>query len=211
EVQAALAEHAAVREVVVVGQRSPQGGTALVAYVVPSSPPSPEAGELRTFLLERLPSYMVPEAFVFLQRLPTMSNLKLDVTALPSPELSSPARSRGYVAPRNPIEEVLAGIWADLLARDEIGVEDDFFDLGGHSLLATRVISRVREAFRVDLALRDLFDRPTVADLARGVTAAEVQPGRSDKIARLLLQIQQMSNEERERALQQSRKQVEIR
>jgi acyl carrier protein len=123
-----------------------------------------EAEELRAHLRGRLPEYMVPAAFVALDALPLTPNGKLDRRALPAPEYA--AAEERYVAPRTPVEEVLAGIWAEVLRLERVGVEDSFFELGGHSLLATRVVSRVRELFGVELPLRALFEGPTVAELA---------------------------------------------
>ncbi|HEU0054786.1 MAG TPA: condensation domain-containing protein, partial [Longimicrobium sp.] len=132
----------------------------LVAYVVGDA----EAEALRDLLRRTLPEYMVPSAFVFLDALPLTANGKLDRKALPAPELAS-AKEK-YVAPRTPVEEVLAGIWAEVLRLERVGVEESFFELGGHSLLATRVVSRVRDVFAVELPLRALFEGPTVAALA---------------------------------------------
>jgi amino acid adenylation domain-containing protein len=119
---------------------------------------------LRAHLAERLPEYMIPAAFVLMDALPVNPNGKLDRKALPEPEFA-PAGEE-YVAPRTPVEEVLAGIWAEVLGVERMGVEESFFELGGHSLLATRVVSRVRELFGVELPLRALFEGPTVAEMA---------------------------------------------
>jgi acyl carrier protein len=123
-----------------------------------------EADGLRAHLRRSLPEHMVPAAFVVLEALPLTPNGKLDRKALPAPELASSEEK--YVAPRTPTEEVLAGIWAEVLRLERVGVKESFFSLGGHSLLATRVVSRVRELFGVELPLRALFEAPTVAELA---------------------------------------------
>ncbi|HEX5724950.1 MAG TPA: condensation domain-containing protein, partial [Longimicrobiaceae bacterium] len=136
------------------------GNRRLVAYVVGDV----EAGILREHLRRKLPDYMVPAAFVPLERLPLTPSGKVDRKALPAPELAS-AEER-YVAPRTPVEEVLAEIWAEMLRLERVGVTESFFELGGHSLLATRVVSRVRQVFGVELPLRALFEGPTVAELA---------------------------------------------
>ena len=164
EVEAVLVRHPAVREVAVESQKGPGGDLRLVAYVAPAVP-----GELRRYLEERLPRYMVPAAFVGLSALPRMPNGKVDRRALPVPE---PAAGRTSVAPGTPVEELLAGIWAEVLGADGIGVEDDFFELGGHSLLAARVVSRIRQALGVELPVRTLFEAPTVAGLAARLEAA---------------------------------------
>ncbi|HEX2092011.1 MAG TPA: condensation domain-containing protein, partial [Longimicrobiaceae bacterium] len=129
---------------------------------------APPAAELRGYLGERLPEYMIPAVWVVLEALPLTPNGKLDRGALPLPEGTG---GGAHVAPRTPTEERLAGIWAEVLGVERVGVHDDFFALGGHSLVATRVISRAREAFRVELPLRALFEAPTVAGLGERVDA----------------------------------------
>ena len=149
-----------VADCVVVAREDEPGEKRLVAYVVGDV----EARVLREHLLRELPEYMVPAAFVPLERLPLTPSGKLDRKALPAPE-PAPAEER-YVAPRTPVEEVLVGIWAEVLGLERVGVKESFFELGGHSLLATRVVSRVRQVFAVELPLRALFETPTVAALA---------------------------------------------
>ncbi len=162
EVEAALVQHAQVREAVVIA-REVAGAKALVAYVTGDA----TAEELRQLLRDRLPAYMVPSAFVRLAALPLTPNGKVDRRALPDPERElAPA---DLAEPRTPLEEVLAGIWEDVLDLPRVGIHDGFFDLGGHSLLATQVISRLRVACGVDLPLRALFETPTVAELALAV------------------------------------------
>ncbi|HEX9937525.1 MAG TPA: amino acid adenylation domain-containing protein, partial [Longimicrobium sp.] len=163
EIEGALRRSEGVADCVVVAREDAPGETRLVAYVVGGV----DAGALREHLLRELPEHMVPSAFVFLDALPLTPNGKLDRKALPAPDFA-PAQER-YVAPRTPAEEVLAGIWADVLRLERVGVEESFFELGGHSLLATRVVSRVREVLAVELPLRALFEGPTVAEMARAV------------------------------------------
>src|SRR6185295_10623740 len=160
EIEATLRRHAAVRECVVVAREDASGGTRLVGYIVGEADPD----ALRAHLRRSLPEYMVPSAFVFLDALPLTPNGKLDRRALPAPEYA--AAEERYVAPRTPVEEVLAGIWAEVLRLERVGANDHFFELGGHSLLATRVVSRIREVFGVEVPLRALFEGPTVAELA---------------------------------------------
>ncbi|HEV3051001.1 MAG TPA: amino acid adenylation domain-containing protein, partial [Longimicrobium sp.] len=160
EIEVRLAEHPEVREAVVLAREDVPGDRRLVAYVVGAA----RAEALRAHMRQSLPEYMVPAAFVPLDRLPLTANGKVDRKALPAPELGS-AEDR-YVAPRTPVEEVLAGIWAEVLRLERVGVEESFFELGGHSLLATRVVSRVRDVFAIELPLRALFEGPTVAELA---------------------------------------------
>ncbi|MFL6192561.1 MAG: amino acid adenylation domain-containing protein, partial [Thermoanaerobaculia bacterium] len=160
EVEAALAEHAEVREAVVAAPEI-GGLKRLVAYVVPAGQ-APEASDLKAFLEARLPAYMVPSHFVMLEALPMAAAGKVDRLALPLPEgrLDS---GEDFVAPRTPLEELVAGIWCEVLGLDRIGVHDNFWDLGGHSLLATRALARVNEAFGVELPLQALFKAPTIA------------------------------------------------
>jgi amino acid adenylation domain-containing protein len=168
EVEAALCEHPEVREALALAQGS-GADRRLVAYVVAAAPL--DGAELRAFLRGRLPEYMVPSAFVTLDAFPLTARGKVDRQALPSPD-AVPAAARVSVAPRDPIEEQLALIWAETLGVERVGATDDFFDLGGHSLLATRVISRVSQAFGVELSVARLFEASTVAALAPIVTAA---------------------------------------
>src|SRR6185436_9864530 len=163
EIEAALVAQPGVREAVVLAREEPRR---LVAYVVGDA----SADALRQALRERLPDHMVPAAFVMLAALPLTPNGKVDRKALPAPEQRGSAES--HLAPRTPVEEVLAGIWAELLGLERVGTADDFFALGGHSLLATRVTSRLRSAFGVELPLRDLFEAPKLADLAARVETA---------------------------------------
>jgi acyl carrier protein len=149
-------------------QRGERVETRLAAYVVPHGEVSWR--ELREHLRARLPEYMVPAAVVLLNEMPLTSSGKLDRRALPAPE-EVEGVGESYAAPRTAIEELLCGIWSDVLGLDQVGVESNFFDLGGHSLLATQVVSRVREAFGVELAVRSMFETPTVAGLAEQIEA----------------------------------------
>ncbi|MGW3202494.1 amino acid adenylation domain-containing protein, partial [Streptomyces sp. NPDC001118] len=166
EIAAVLARHEAVGQAAVVPREDGPGGTRLVAYVTVTAKELGESdlpAELRVFAGQFLPEYMVPSAVVVLDVLPVTPNGKLDRRALPAPELSGGVSARG---PRTVREELLAGLFAEVLGLSEVGVDDDFFALGGHSLLATRLVSRVRTVLGVELAIRDLFAAPTVAALA---------------------------------------------
>ncbi|MET0398889.1 MAG: non-ribosomal peptide synthase/polyketide synthase, partial [Longimicrobiaceae bacterium] len=165
EIEAVLCAHAEVREARVIVREDVPGEQRLVAYIVGGA----DAEALRDHLRRSLPEYMVPGGFVAMESLPLTPNGKLDVRALPAPEYG--AGEEHCVAPRTPTEEVLAGIWADVLGVDRVGVEEGFFDLGGHSLLATQVVSRARQAFGVEVPLRALFEAPTVAELAGRIEA----------------------------------------
>ncbi|HVG10759.1 MAG TPA: amino acid adenylation domain-containing protein [Thermoanaerobaculia bacterium] len=190
EVEAALAAVPGVRETAVILRDDLPAGPGLVAYVVGDGL---SAGEILPILRGRLPDHMVPGHFVFLRALPLTVNGKLDRRALPAPEGARPDLARAYVAPRTPLEKVLAGAWEEALGVDRVGVEDGFFDLGGHSLLATQMISWVRETFEAEVPLRELFERPTVAALATALKAASPD---AERTAELLLELSELSDEE---------------
>jgi acyl carrier protein len=184
------------------------GERRLVAYLVGRRPQRPApAAALREHLLGRLPDYMAPSAYVALDSLPLTPNGKLDRKALPAPGGES---GTVYVAPRTPVEEILCGIWAEVLGVERVGVEDDFFELGGHSLLITKVVSRVREVFRIELALRKLFDATTVTQLSNTIIENETRPGQTEKIARALKTIRSMPEEERRKLLAQKQHEVGV-
>ncbi|HSF41045.1 MAG TPA: amino acid adenylation domain-containing protein [Thermoanaerobaculia bacterium] len=166
EIEALLASHEAVREAVVLLREDLPGGRGLVAYVVPEAPGAAGTAELHDHLWQRLPSYMVPAAFVLLPALPLTPNGKVDRRALASLEVERPDPDGAPRAPRTPVEEIVAGICAEVLGLPEVGPDDNFFRLGGHSLTGAQVISRLCQVFRVDLPLRILFEAPTVAGLA---------------------------------------------
>jgi surfactin family lipopeptide synthetase A len=166
EIAAVLREHQMVEEAVVVCDEEQSGEKRLVAYVVAKESVDIDFGELRRHVQEKLPGFMIPALYSQLDALPLTVNGKIDYRALPPPDKSRPSMGDRHLAPRNDLEEALAGIWADLLRVNAVGVEDNFFELGGHSLLAMQIIYRVKERLRVELPLRALFESPTVAALA---------------------------------------------
>jgi amino acid adenylation domain-containing protein len=182
EIEGLLAQHSAVQESVVVVREDTPGDKCLVAYVVPkletqglhqdSANSSELVPQLRNFLSERLPQYMMPSAIVRLESLPIAPSGKVDRRSLPAPDMRQLRSEGSFVAPSTPVEEMLAGIWTEVLGLEKVGIHDNFFELGGHSLLATRVISQVRQVFEVELPLRRLFEEPTVAGLARDIERA---------------------------------------
>jgi thioesterase domain-containing protein/acyl carrier protein len=165
EVEAALTEHEAIRQAVVKAVPGPTGGPRLVAYLVSAIDPPPPPGALRRFLLERVPAYLVPSAFVVLDAMPLNANGKADLAALPPPPHRAP-RSEAFVAPRSPLEHQIAGIWEGLFGIAPIGASDDFFDLGGDSLLAAALASAIEETCGRSLAPAVLLEAPTVETLA---------------------------------------------
>ncbi|MGB4895835.1 MAG: amino acid adenylation domain-containing protein, partial [Nitrospira sp.] len=168
EIESCLTDQDEVREAAVIVREDRPGERRLAAYVVPQDGQSIDSERLRTALQTQLPEYMVPSIFLTLDALPRTPNGKVDRKALPAPDLDGAGGST-YVAPRSVTEELLAGIWADILGLERVGVRDHFFELGGHSLLATQVVSRIRSAFQIELPLRAAFECPTVADLAATV------------------------------------------
>ncbi|MCZ4123117.1 non-ribosomal peptide synthetase [Streptomyces sp. H39-S7] len=170
EIEAVLSAHPAVGHAAVVVREDRPGDKRLVAYAVASAGTALDPAALRTRVAESLPEYMVPSAFVILDALPLSVNGKLDRKALPAPE--TPA-GQGARAARTPQEEILCGLFAEILGTPRVGIDDDFFDLGGHSLLATRLVSRIRSTLGVELAISTLFEAPTVARLAAELANAD--------------------------------------
>ena len=168
-----LAQHPAVRESAVIAREDRAEGKQLVAYVVPRDS-APAASELRAYLKAKLPDYMVPSTLVVLDSLPLTPNGKVDRKALP-PDRDSADMERLYVAPRNTAEQIIAGIWAEILGKKQMGIHENFFDLGGHSLKATQVISRLRNLFQSEIPLRHMFEFPTIAELANAILTHRLQ------------------------------------
>jgi amino acid adenylation domain-containing protein len=184
EVEAVLGRHPSVRQVSVVARVDKSNGPSaaasadrrLVAYIVPHEGLTPSTTELRGFAKDKLPEYMVPSVYVMLDAFPLTPSGKVDRRALPSVDRVRPELEEVFVAPRTPVEVTLAAIWSEVLDVEPLGVHDDFFELGGHSLLATQVVSRIRDALRIELPLRRIFEAPTIALLATligGLAAAE--------------------------------------
>jgi amino acid adenylation domain-containing protein len=172
EVEAAIQAHPRVQRAVAAVRDDAPGGQGLVAYLRCAGD-APEPADLREHLRRTLPEAMIPVAFVTVDEFPTLPNGKLNRSALPSPDGAGwTGLTRRYVAPRTPVEETLCAFWAELMGRERVGVEDDFYALGGHSLLAIRLLSRIREAYGVELPLRRAFELTTVAEYARAVLQA---------------------------------------
>jgi len=161
EIEAVLAKHPDVQQAAVIAKQD-----TLVAYIVASSKKTPPVNKLRNFLKEKLPEYMLPHVFMQLDTLPLTPNGKVDRLALPAPDTSRLNENNNLVAPRNPVEEMLASIWAEVLNLKQVSIHDNFFELGGHSLLATQLISRIRDTFQVEIGLRFLFEFPTLASFS---------------------------------------------
>jgi amino acid adenylation domain-containing protein len=203
EVEAALVAHPAVARAVVVGRPHPEGGPLrLAAYVTLDEGGTAEEPGLREWLRGRLPEPMIPSSVTVLAALPVTANGKIDYERLPVP---APADGDGpRTAPAGPTERALARLWGQILGRDDVAAEDDFFALGGHSLLATQIVSRVREAFGCELPLRTLFERPTVAGLAAALRERAGPDEDLDRSATVLLRVMELSDEDVEALLAES-------
>jgi len=195
EIEAALLNLYVVKQAVVVARGNEAGDDCLTAYVVPSVNPRPTMSALRRALAKRLPDYMIPAAFVVVDSLPLLPNGKVDRRALPAPGRTRPELEVPFVSPRTPIEEALAGIWAEALGIDQVGVVDNFFDLGGHSLLAGRVISRMRDTFQMDVPIQSFLEAPTVADIALVITRCLARELEDDELAHTLAYIESLPDE----------------
>jgi acyl-coenzyme A synthetase/AMP-(fatty) acid ligase/acyl carrier protein len=191
EIEARLSAHPQVKETVVLVREEVPAERRLVAYVVADEAhgDAEMAQRLKKYAGETLPDYMVPSAFVFLPAIPLTVNGKRDLKALPVPDGATPLAPR-YVAARSAAEEILVRIWSEVLDIERVGIYDNFFDLGGHSLLANQVVSRVRQAFQVELPLRDLFEHATPAELAETIEIG------------LIEQLDELSNEDATRLLE---------
>ncbi len=179
EIETTLVAHPAIRDAVVTPRQNRHGDTRLVAYLVVRVAPGPTVSDLRRFLAERIPDYMVPTAFVFLPALPLTPNGKVDRRALPEAGTSRPALDLPFVAPSTPLEQTLAGMWANVLGLERVGIHDSFLDLGGDSLLASRIFARIPNAFGVEPPMQDLLAASTVAEMARVLlehTASRLDP-----------------------------------
>ena len=187
EIEAVLGRHPAVGGTVVVARQDTPGEKRLVAYVVAKPNTTVKTNEVRDFLKTKLPDYMMVSAFVLLDKLPLTPNGKVDRRALPAPDQNRPDLEKVYAAPRTTTEEALAEIWSEVLGLNKVGIHDNFFELGGHSLLVTQVLTRVREAFRVELSFRRFFEAPAITELAAAI---------EDLLVR---EIRELSDEEAER------------
>jgi len=196
EVETALREFPGIKEAVVVALDNNSGNERLVAYIVLGVPPAPAVSEMRRFLRQRLPDYMIPAAFVTLDALPLTDTLKVDRKALPEPSTSRPELLTSYVAPRTAAEEQLETIWAEVLSLDRIGIFDNFFDLGGHSLAATRVVAQVIKKFQIEIPLQTLFQSPTVAEMAAVITGSQAKKLEHAELDSILADLESLSDEQ---------------
>jgi amino acid adenylation domain-containing protein len=203
EIEAVLGQHTAVQDAVVVAREDVPGDTRLVAYLALYPQQTATRQEIRRFLQQRLPDSMVPAVFVVLDALPLTPNGKVDRHALPTPDPLALLGERTSIPPRTPVEEVLAGIWAEVLGLAQVGVFDNFFELGGHSLKATQVMSRVRRALDVELPLPRFFEAPTVAGLALAIEDSQVLQAGHEDLALILEDLEKLSDSEVEKRLKE--------
>jgi amino acid adenylation domain-containing protein len=197
EIEAVLDQLPGVREAVLVAREEMSGEKRLVAYVVAAGEESTNVSDLRSALREKLPEYMVPAFFVTVDEIPLTANGKVDRRALPAPDQSRPELVRNYVEPRTPVEATLAAIWCQVIGIEKVGIYDNFFELGGHSLMATQLVSRVREAFNVELPLKAFFSvQPTVARLTELIEELQLEQSSDDEIAGMLEELDKLSDEE---------------
>jgi amino acid adenylation domain-containing protein len=173
EIQAALGRHPALKEALVVARPEPSGEKRLVAYIILDPGQIASAGDLRRFLKLKLPEYMLPSAFVFIDAIPLMPNGKLDLKALPAPASLRPELRAAYIAPSTEMEKILAAVWQEVLHLDRVGTRDNFFDLGGHSLLVLQVQSKLRETLQQEVSVLDLFQFPTIQSLGAHIEGRE--------------------------------------
>jgi hypothetical protein len=168
----------------------------LVAYVVAQSEQKLSVRKIKHYLGSQLPAAFIPSGIVQLEQLPLTANGKVDHSALPAPSREQSQLEVSFVAPRDPVEIVIAGVWADILDVEQVGVHDSFFELGGHSLLATQVISRLNNVLQTELPLRSLFENPTVAGLAETLFKSPGERLRVEKTAHIVLSLVSLSDEE---------------
>jgi amino acid adenylation domain-containing protein len=195
-IEMALLDIPTIKQVAVVPRDDLGKDKRLAAYVVPQPGQAPTSGELRGLLKEKLPSYMLPSAFVMLDSLPLTASGKVDRRTLPPPGRSRRGLDNRFLTARTPVEKVLMILWTEVIGIDEIGIHDNFAELGGDSLIAAQIASRVNNTFRLKHTLNNLFETPTITQLSDYVIEHEVHPGLSDRIANRLLKIESMSVEE---------------
>jgi hypothetical protein len=194
EIRSILSRHPDVRQSTVVAVGDSSEGKRLVAYVAPKAEEARSSADLRNFLKRQLPDYMIPAAFVMMEALPLTPSGKVNRQALPAADHTTVEKT--FVAPRTPVEKILAVIWAEVLGLERVGVHDDFFELGGHSLAVTQIISRVVEHLNLELSVRSLFETPTVADMAIVVTQAQAKKTGAKNLAPLLADLESLSDED---------------
>jgi acyl-coenzyme A synthetase/AMP-(fatty) acid ligase/acyl carrier protein len=194
EVEATLLELAPITAAVVLVKDDEKGQLDLAAYLVCLPGPRPSQGMLRRALAQRLPDYMIPSSFTFLDAMPILPSGKIDRSALPAPDRGRPTLEVSYVPPCTPVEDALAAIWTEVLGIDAVGIHDNFLELGGNSLRATQVMSRVTAAFQVQLPLRSVFEAATVERMALLIVEAQAEALNPDDLAQMLTDLERSSD-----------------
>jgi amino acid adenylation domain-containing protein len=205
EIEAVLGGYAGLQRGVVVAREDVPGDKRLVAYLVAQPGVELRSSQVRQFLQQQVPEYMVPSAFVVLDQLPLLPNGKVNRRALPAPDLTRADLDDAFVAPETPLQQALAIIWTEVLGLDQVGIYDSFFALGGHSLLATQVVAQVRDILQVDLPLQTVFEAPTIAGLADAMLQDPNKRGRIEAIAEMVVSVFQLSQEETEQRLSEQK------
>lgn len=206
EIELALCDLAAVAEAVVLAREEKPGDMRLVAYIVPAQQPPPPVLELRRVVQERLPDYMVPSAFVFLEAMPLTPTGKVDRRALPPPSMARLDMRSAFAAPRTLIEETLANIWTEVLGLTSVGIHDHFLELGGHSLTAAQIVSRVRDTLHVEATLRALLEASTIAEMAVIIFEHRASDKNREELDRVIEDVEALSEDEVARRLSDEKK-----
>ena len=166
EIEAALSSNEKVQQAIVLAYDHHSGHKNLAAYVILYQDELLDGSKLRKYLKQKLPDFMIPSAYIFLESFPLTPNGKIDRRSLPIPAQTRPEIDSAYTSPRSPVEDALTGLWTEILDLEKIGVYDNFFELGGHSLLITQLVSRINQIFSITLSILNIFENPTIADLA---------------------------------------------
>ena len=199
-------EHRDIHRVAVAGRNDQSDNTILVAYVATRQKTGLDGTALRAFLKDKLRDFMIPTRFVFLDELPMLSNGKVNRRALPEPGGQIERTGTGpIIAPRTPVEKMLAQIWAEVLSVKQVGISDNFFDLGGHSLTATRVVARVIQHFQLNIPLRLLFESPTIAAMATLIEAHQENTLDEQAMTKLINELEALSEEEAKQLVDEQR------
>jgi aryl carrier-like protein len=202
EIESVMRQHPAVLESVVIVNERGAGDKRLAAYLVALEDQSPTASELRDFLKDKLPDYMIPASFMVMDELPLTPNGKVNRRALPVSQDTGASSQHPFLAPRTPVEVALAELWRELLGVEGVGLYDHFMELGGHSLLLTQLAARIRKGFQVDVPLRTLFEGPTLAEMSKAILAKQLTQVDKSKMEAMLKKLKNLSPEEMKAALE---------
>jgi amino acid adenylation domain-containing protein len=189
-----------IKDVIVLNKKDAEGNAYLCAYFVSKQEIS--VSELREYLSKKLPDYIIPGRFMRIEKLPLTPNGKVDWKALPEPEMNRPELGKTLVPPRTPAEKTVAAIWLDVLRLENVGIHDDFFELGGHSLMATQVVSRIRQTFHIEMPLRILFEKPTIAEVAEWLIADQLEQAEEETLESIIAEVDGFSDDEVKSLLQ---------